>query len=71
LQIGQPIQSTGDSYGIAQSPGDSLGINQTIDDLKRGINLLDKKGFPVDSKLIVDPGSACGFLKKSRLTILS
>jgi len=36
-------------------PGDSLGIEQTIEDLKRGIEKLDKSGYKIEEKLIVDP----------------
>jgi dihydropteroate synthase len=38
-----------------QKPGDSLGIKETISDLSRGIELLAKKGFPTESRVIIDP----------------
>ncbi|MBN2441864.1 MAG: dihydropteroate synthase [Spirochaetales bacterium] len=36
-------------------PGDSLGIQETLSDLSRGIDLLEKKGFSTTEKVIIDP----------------
>jgi dihydropteroate synthase len=36
-------------------PGDSLGIKQTVEDLKRGIETLERKGLSTASRVIIDP----------------
>jgi dihydropteroate synthase len=38
-----------------ERPGDSLGVPQTIDDLRRGLDTLDRLGVEVQRRVIVDP----------------
>ena len=36
-------------------PGDSLGISQTIEDLQRGIGMLERNGMNVRTRVVIDP----------------